>query len=61
MEKAILVTYYSLTTLSTIGIGDYHPVSNLERTGAVFYMLIGVLAFSTINKQLIIMIIKIND
>jgi len=26
-DKLIVLWYYAITTLSTIGFGDYHPVS----------------------------------
>lgn len=37
-----------MTTLSTVGYGDYFPISNLERIMAVLVMLIGVAFFSYI-------------
>ena len=33
--------YYSLTTMTTVGYGDVHPYSNLERIVAMFLMLNG--------------------
>ena len=38
--------YYSFTTLSTIGFGDYHPVSDEERIIVVCGLLFGVMIFS---------------
>ena len=38
--------YYSFTTLSTIGFGDYHPVSDEERIIVVCGLLVGVMIFS---------------
>lgn len=40
--------YYSFTTLSTVGFGDYHPRSNSERIYVAFFMLFGVMIFSYI-------------
>jgi len=40
--------YYALTTLSTVGYGDFYPVSNNERILAVLIMLGGVAFFSYI-------------
>lgn len=45
-EKLVISCYFALTTLSTVGYGDYHPISNLERIIAVFIMLVGVAFFS---------------
>lgn len=42
------MTYFSLTTLSTIGFGDYHPKSNTERFITAFVLLFGVMVFSLI-------------
>jgi len=40
--------YYSLTTLSTVGYGDYYPINSSERIMAVAIMLVGVAFFSYI-------------
>jgi len=45
--------YYALTTLSTVGYGDYYPVSNIERIIAVIIMLGGVAFFSYIMGNFI--------
>lgn len=47
-HNCLSVTYYSLTTLSTIGFGDYHPKSNSERFVIAFVLLVGVMVFSLI-------------
>jgi len=44
----IIVTYYSFTTLSTIGYGDKHPKSDIERMVASLIMLVGVVVFTFI-------------
>jgi len=41
-QKVIALTYYSFTTLSTVGLGDYHPRSSAERLICSFVMVIGV-------------------
>lgn len=61
LNKALIMTYFTLTTLTTIGLGDYYPVSNFERISWTFFLLGGVLIFSYINKELILMILKINE
>ena len=45
-------SYFSFTTLCTIGLGDYVPVSNEERALAVIVFLGGVSIFSYIMSQL---------
>ena len=45
--------YFAFTTLSTIGLGDFHPVSNTERLVGSFVILIGVAMFSYILGELL--------
>jgi hypothetical protein len=52
-EKLVISCYFALTTLSTVGYGDYHPVSNIERILAVLIMLGGVAFFSYIMGNFI--------
>ena len=40
--------YWAFTTLSTVGFGDYYPMSNFERGFAAFGFLGGVAVFSYI-------------
>ena len=47
-NKIIVSWYYSMTTLTTVGYGDYYPISNTEIFVAVCYMLCGVVFFSYI-------------
>ena len=42
-RKVLISTYYGFTTLSTIGLGDFYPISDHERFVAAFLMLFGVL------------------
>lgn len=42
------MTYFSFTTLSTVGFGDFYPKSNGERLVVVVVMLFGVAIFSYI-------------
>lgn len=58
-EKSILLTYFSVTTLSTVGFGDYYPVSNLERLCGFILLFGGVISFSLIQGQLFDMIYKV--
>ena len=40
--------YFALTTLSTVGYGDYHPISNIEMIFTCITMMGGVAFFSYI-------------
>ena len=51
-ELTILLTYFSFTTLSTVGFGDFHPVSDSERVVAAFLLLFGVAITSYIMENL---------
>ena len=51
--KLIVSCYFALTTLATVGYGDFFPVSNVERIVAVFIMLCGVAFFSYIMGSFI--------
>ena len=58
-HKVITNTYFSLTTLSTIGIGDYYPTSNSERLICAFIFVFGVLTTTYVANQLYSTIIKL--
>ena len=45
-EITFIGIYYSMTTLSTVGFGDYHPRSDSERFLACFLLIFGVSVFS---------------
>lgn len=47
-DRLAVCCYYALTMLSTVGYGDYYPISNLEMLMTVFLMLAGVAFFSFI-------------
>lgn len=46
MERAIGITYFSFTSLSTVGFGDMHPRNDIERALTAFVLLFGVCIFS---------------
>ena len=47
-DRLAVCCYYALTMLSTVGYGDYYPISNLEMLMTVVLMLAGVAFFSFI-------------
>jgi hypothetical protein len=42
------VNYYMMTSLTTVGLGDYNPKSNIERIEIAFCLLFGVMFVSII-------------
>jgi hypothetical protein len=52
-DRLVKVWYYAITTLSTIGYGDFHLVSTNERWIASFILMFGVSVFSLIMSQFI--------
>jgi len=47
-EKIIVMAYFSFTTLSTVGFGDYYAISSGERLVMCVIMLLGIMCFSYI-------------
>ena len=58
-RRILINLYFSMTSLSTVGFGDYYPVNNFERLLGAFMLLFGVAVFSYIMGQLLEMIEKI--
>ena len=48
----ITLTYFMATTLTTVGLGDFHPRSNGERIAGSLIMLFGVSFTSLIMENL---------
>lgn len=61
-RRLIICCYFVMTTLSTVGFGDYTPLTNLEKIITILIMVIGIALFSYIMgfyyKQNIIFIEK---
>lgn len=45
------VFYFAFTSLTTVGFGDYHPISTMERAFCGFMLFMGVLIFSYIMNE----------
>jgi len=45
-KNLVVSMYFALTSLSTIGFGDFHPITSLERLVCSFLLLAGVTMFS---------------
>jgi potassium voltage-gated channel Eag-related subfamily H protein 8 len=52
-EGLIISTYFAFTSLSTVGLGDFHPRGNVERIVTGFMLLFGVAIFSYIMGNFI--------
>ena len=48
-----MVWYFAITTLSTVGFGDFYPISTEEKIVTCWIMLIGVTVFSFMVGNLI--------
>ena len=53
LRSAIIMTYYAFTTLSTVGLGDFHPKSSAERVLCAVILLVGSTMFSYIMGNFI--------
>jgi hypothetical protein len=60
-RNTIIGIYYSMTTLSTVGFGDYNPRSNSERILAVALLIFGVSMFSYIMGEILNLIKHWNE
>jgi hypothetical protein len=60
-EILLAYLYFSFTSLTTVGFGDYNPRSDIERGFIAFGLLFGVALFSLIMGQFIEMICEIQE
>ena len=51
--------YFALTTITTIGLGDYYPKTNTERVICAFVLLLGSMTTNYIMAELMFMITKV--
>jgi len=49
----LALTYFLFTSLSTVGLGDFHPRSDFERLVCAFMLLFGVAVFSFVMGNFI--------
>lgn len=50
-DSIIVNTYFALTTLSTVGFGDYYPVANTERVVGALLLYFGQAGFNFLVVQ----------
>lgn len=60
-NQLLIMYYFIVTTLSTVGLGDYRPISNFERIEIIPYFLFGYLVFSYINGEILALSFVIRD
>jgi hypothetical protein len=54
-DEVVMFFYFSFTTLSTVGFGDYHPKTSLERLIMAAIMVFGVSLFSYTLGEIVTM------
>ena len=55
-RQILMSVYYSLTSLSTVDFGDFHPISNVERLYCSVILVDSVIIFSYIMGEFISML-----
>ena len=60
-HQTVALIYFAYTSLSTVGLGDFHPRSNIERLIGAFVLLFGVALTSYIMDSLSMMLRKMQD
>ena len=60
-ENMIIVVYYTLTTLTTVGFGDFNPKSEIERLYITLLLVVGVLIFSWVMGQFLDILLKVKE
>ena len=60
-QKMVALTYFVITSLTTVGFGDLHPRSNAERALGAFLLLFGVAITSYVTEHLMSMIKTIRE
>lgn len=60
-QRTIALMYFMFTTLTTVGLGDFHPKSDLERIVCSFIMLFGVMVTSLLMTEFSEMIKKLSE
>ena len=59
--QLVIVCYFALTTLSTVGYGDLYPISIPELLLGIVFMLVGIVFFSQMMGSFIDIIKNYND
>lgn len=59
-HNMVALMYFSYTTLSTVGFGDFHPKSDYERLVCIIILLLGVAIFGLIMGDFLEIIDRFN-
>lgn len=59
--KIYMACYYSLTTLSTVGFGDFFPINTIERIVVIVIEIFGMIFFGNIMQSFLTIIAHYND
>lgn len=60
-DQLLIAFYFAMTSLSTVGFGDFYPVSDMERLVGGFGLLFGGAVFSFMSGMLIEAIITLGN
>ena len=60
-QKILTSFYFALTTLSTVGLGDFYPKSDAEHMLGSLAILFGVAFFSMINSEFLDIITRLDS
>jgi hypothetical protein len=58
IEVLIAIIYFMFTTISTVGLGDFTPVNDIERLFCILILLVGVCLIGYLMEVLIIILNK---
>jgi hyperpolarization activated cyclic nucleotide-gated potassium channel 2 len=57
-ERYVTSLYWSVTTFTTVGYGDYSPVNSIEKIFGVIFMLLSVIIMSWMIGSITLLIVK---
>ena len=60
-ERLVVCLYFILTTLSTVGYGDFFPVAEVEQIIGSIIMFCGVIYFSLLMGKFIDIVLSFKD
>lgn len=60
-RRQLINFYFALTTLSTVGFGDFYPKTDIERVIGIFVIFLGVAIFAYIIGEFLTMVTRIKD
>jgi hypothetical protein len=60
-DRLVLSMYFALTTLSTVGYGDFYPHSIVEKIFGAFFQIVGVTIFSLVMNAFVDVVMNNSD